>query len=301
MKLAALASLLVATACSDAPIAIADDAGEDAGDTAIHDSAAPVKDAAPAPKDAAPDVTIPDPNSIPWKTGANVGYGVASKDTQNPLGNSMMIAYAGYDVSLASAEAWAMALYESALGKRGVRHVWAVQGPADPGYSQKEIGNSKIAAAMIPMVDQDTHFVFVAGHSSGSFVAHELLDQLASGADPNGVTKDMVVYFDLDGGGGFTQAAIDRVKKAFFVGSHDGATLSPNHADMSYLGGLYASKGGFWDNDASQSGCNAGAEWCVHVTLINTKPHDPSNADPVNDYSDFSGRPVCTSYVALMP
>ena len=53
--------------------------------------------------------------------------------------------------------------------------------------------------------------------------------------------------------------------------------------------------------DASKSGCNAGAEWCVHVTLINTKPHDPSNADPLKDYSDFSGRPVCTSYVALMP
>ena len=298
--LAALAALLLG--CSDAaPVAIEDDAGDAGEDVAIlHDASAP-KDAAPAPKDASPDVSIPDPNSIPWKTGTNVGYGVASKDTQNPLGNSMMIAYAGYDVSLSSAEAWATALYEAALAKRGVRHVWAVQGPADPSYSQKEIGNSKIAAAMIPLVDQDTHFVFVAGHSSGSFVAHELLDQLASGADPNGVTKNLVVYFDLDGGGGFTQGAIDRVKKAFFVGSHDGTTLSPNHADMSYLGGLYASKGGFYDNDASKSGCNAGAEWCVHVTLINTKPHDPSNADPLADYSDFANRPVCTSYVALMP
>jgi hypothetical protein len=298
MKLVALASLLLA--CGDAPIA---PDGEDAGDaaTARDSEPPPIAKDASSPKDAAPDVSAPDPNSIPWKTGANVGYGVASKDAQNPLGNSMMIAYAGYDVSLASAEAWATALYEAALAKRGVRHIWAVQGPADPSYSQKEIGNSKIAATMIPMVDQDTHFVFVVGHSSGSFVAHELLDQLASGADPNGVTKNLVVYFDLDGGGGFTQGAIDRVKKAFFVGSHDGATLSPNHADMSYLGGLYASKGGFYDNDASKSGCNAGAEWCVHVTLINTKPHDPSNADPLKDYSDFSGRPVCTSYVALMP
>ncbi len=301
MKLAVIAPL-VFVACSDAPaIPIIDDGGEEAGDAAVVRDAATPKDAAPAPKDAAPDVSAPDPNSIPWQTGANVGYGVASKDTQNPLGNSMMIAYAGYDVSLASAEAWATALYEAALEKRGVRHIWAVQGPADPSYSQQEIGNSKIAAAMIPMVDQGTQLVFVAGHSSGSFVAHELLDQLASGADPDGVTKDLVTYFDLDGGGGFTQAAIDRVKKAFFVGSHDGATLSPNHADMSYLGNLYASKGGFYDNDASASGCNAGAEWCVHVTLITTKPHDPTNADPLHDYSDFTGRPVCTSYITLLP
>lgn len=240
---------------------------------------------------------IPDVDQIPWSTGASVGYGVASKDTQNPLGNSMLVAYAGYGVSLASAEAWATALYRATLRERGVRHIWAVRGPADSGYTQREIGNSKIAAAMIPLVNADTRFIMVAGHSSGSFVAHELLDQLASGADPGDVTKNQIVYFDLDGGGGFTQAAIDRVRKAYFVGSRDGSTLSPNHADMASLGSAYASKGGFWDNDASASGCNAGAEWCVHVTLVSTKPHDPSTADPTKDYSDFVNRPVCVSYV----
>ena len=82
------------------------------------------------------------------------------------------------------------------------------------------------------------------------------------------------------------------------MGSHDGSTLSPNHADMQSLGSMWSSLGGFVDNDASQSGCSAGAEWCVHVTLINTKPHDPSTADPLKDYSDFQSRPVCTSYLA---
>lgn len=254
---------------------------------------------APKPKpDAGVDASAPDVDSIPWKTGANVGYGVASKDTENPLGNSMFIGYAGYAVDLASAEAWVTALYEATLRARGVRRIWAVQGPADPTYSQLEIGNSKIAAALVPLVDADTHFILVAGHSSGSFVAHELLDQLATGADPKDVTKDAIVYFDLDGGGGITQAAIDRLRKAYFVGSHDGSTLSPNHADMEALGEEYASKGGFWDNDASGSGCDPGAEWCVHVTLINTKPHDKTNADATLDYSDFASRPVCTSYIS---
>jgi hypothetical protein len=35
----------------------------------------------------------------------------------------------------------------------------------------------------------------------------------------------------------------------------------------------------------------------VHVTLINTKPHDPMTADSVKDYADFENRPVCVSYV----
>ena len=78
----------------------------------------------------------------------------------------MVIAYAGYDVNLASAEAWATALYRATLRERGVRYIWAVQGPADPGYTQKEIGNSKIAAAMLPLVNADTHFILAIGHSS---------------------------------------------------------------------------------------------------------------------------------------
>jgi hypothetical protein len=244
MRSSSLPIAIAFVACGNGDVATTPDAASDARapDVAVTVEAAP---------------PVPDVDQIPWKTGASVGYGVASKDTQNPLGGSMFIAYAGYGVNLASAEAWATALYRATLAARGVRWIWAVQGPSDPSYSQKEIGNSKIAAAMIPLVDASTRFILAAGHSSGSFVAHELFDQLASGADPGDVTKGQIVYFDLDGGGGLTQAALDRLKKAYFVGSHDGSTLSPNHADMSSLGALYASKGGFWDNDASASGCNA--------------------------------------------
>lgn len=272
-------------------------ASPDAGETEDAADAAPDAPKPPA-VDAASDAPAPpDVDQIPWKTGGSVGYGVASKDTENALGNSMFVAYAGYEVTLASAEAWATALWRASLRARGVRRIWAVQGPADPSYSQLEIGNSKIAAAMVPLVDAATHFILVAGHSSGSFVAHELLDQLATGADPGGVTKDAIVYFDLDGGGGISDAAMARLRNAYFVGSRDGSTLSPNHADMENLGSVYASKGGFWENDASKSGCDPGAEWCVHVTLITTKPHDPTTADPTKDYSDFVGRPVCTSWI----
>jgi hypothetical protein len=258
--------------------------------------AAPAQDSA-APPEAEAAAPIPDVDQIPWSTGASVGYGVASKDTENPLGDSMLLAYAGYNVDLAQAEAWATALYKATAMARGVRYIWAIQGPSDPLYSQLEIGNSKIAEALVPLVGSGTHFILVAAHSSGSYVAHELLEQLATGADPSNVTDGKLVYFDLDGGGGLTQAAIDRLRNLYFVSSHDGTTLSPNYSGMSSLGSTYASKGGFYDNDADAAGCDPGATWCVHMTLINTKPHDPTAANTALDYTDFASRPVCTSYI----
>ena len=149
---------------------------------------------------------------------------------------------------------------------------------------------------MIPLV-KPTTTILIAAHSSGAFVAQELLEQLASGSDPNDVTKDRVVFFALDGGGGVTQAAIERTKNTWFVSSHDGTTQSANYGAMTSLASTFASKGGFFDNDATGSGCDPGADWCVHDTLINTRPHDPTTLDVPDDYSDFAGRPVCTSYI----
>ena len=283
----------VVDARTDAADATADsreDARDAAIDTRPEDTAPPV-DARPPEKDI---------DSIPWQTGASIGYGVASKDTENPVGDSAVIAYAGYNVSLSSAEAWVTALYRASLHDRGVRHVWAVRGPADPTYTGKEIGNSKIIAALLPKVTASTKFILVVGHSSGSFVAHELLGQLAGGLDPSGATDKRVVYFDLDGGTtGLDAAIVGRLRNAYFVGSYDGAvaTYSPNAPDMRSGGATYAAAGGYYQNDASASGCNAGAQWCVHVTLVTTRPHDPTNADPLRDYSDFVGRSVAHAYL----
>lgn len=285
-----LAMLVLVCAC--------DDAAQPAPDAGAPDAAADVAlDVAPetATLDTAPDA--PDIDSIVWSTGPDVGYGVAFKDTQNPLGDGMFVGYGGYGADLVPTELWVTALYRAALGARGVRYVWAVQGPSQPDYSQDEIGNSKIAAAMIPLVSSSTPFVILVAHSSGAFVAEELLEQLAGGADPNDVTKDLVVYFALDGGGSASDAAIDRTRNAYFVSSHDGATQSANYDAMTSLAATYASKGGFYDNDATGSGCDPGAEWCVHDTLVTTKPHDPTSLDVPEDYSDFAGRPVCTSYL----
>jgi hypothetical protein len=294
-----LVPLTVACSGADSPAipAAQTDAPPAVGSTPAAD--APPAETPPPPADAPPSATPPAPpgpdvHAIPWQTGATIGAGVAMKDTKNPLGNNVFLAYAGYEVSLASAEAWAAALYDASLAARGVRWLYAIKGPADPGYDAQEIGNSHIASALVSgEVTSTTKFILVAGHSSGTFVADELFEQLATGADPANVTADKVVFFNLEGGEkDVSTTAIGRLHRAYYVGAHDGATLSPNHADMVSLGNEHAAKGGFLDYDAGSSGCNAGAKWCVHVSLVITKPHDPSTGDPLTDYSDFTGRPV---------
>lgn len=238
------------------------------------DAAADATPAIEASADSDSGVIVFDIDSFSWSP---VGLGVVEKDTKNPLGNATVIAYAGYGVALAGAEGWATALWKAKLRDAGFRYVVAVQGPADPQCSQKEIGNSKIA------IDPSTSTVLVVGHSSASFVANEFFEQRMNDA----TIMKKIVYFDLDGGGGF---AFEKLHAAYFVAAHDGATLSPNYAEMKSLGT-------FIDIDASGSGCDPGAKWCVHMTLVISKPHDPTNSDPVKDYTDFVMRPVVTSYL----
>jgi hypothetical protein len=257
---------------------------------------APRDDPRQAPASAASPVPQPDP----WQTGPQVGHGVAFRDTKNPGGENVFIGYAGYRVTLDSAEAWVDALHQAALAARGVRYLWAVQGPNDRTYSSSEIGNSRIAATLLTLVGPRTRFVLVAGHSSGSFVAHELLGRLADGMDPQGVTAGRVVYFNLDGGGsGLTPSVVGRLRHAYFVAAHDGktGTDSPRLATMRSLGATYASAGGYWENDAGDSGCHEGAQWCVHDALVTTRPHAPSHASAQLDYSDFAQRDACHAWI----
>jgi len=242
-----------------------------------------------------PTLTEDDALGAAWQTGGNVGYGVARSDTKNPIGENVFIGYAGYQVSRSAACAWTTALYHATLRAKGVRYLYCVQGPADPVYSQQEIGNSKIVADLKKHVSQKTHFILVAGHSSGSFVAHELLGQLADGLDPGGVTKGKVVYFDLDGGeSGLSEHVVKRLRKAYFVGARDNGTDSPNFGTMQSAASAY---GTFWENNSNGAGCKPGAIWCVHVSLITTRPHSPWGAEAIPDYSDFNGRPVAHAYI----
>jgi hypothetical protein len=299
---ALVASSWLAQACTGDDASVPDDrdaGASSAGDAATADALG--SDGATASDADAASIPEPDVDTIPWETGATVGFGVASKDTQNPRGHSAAIVYGGYQSTLANAEGWTTALYKAELRNRGVRWLYAVQGPNTIQYVNKEIGNTSILAALIPKVDAATKFVLVLGHSSGSYVAHELLGQVAGTFDPNGVLTGKLVYFDLDGGrDGFTAAIATRMRKAYFVSPKDVAkgTLGFNNASMESAGADYPALGGTLPFDSSTAGCNAGASGCVHDSLVIDRPHSPTGASANKDYDDYSGgRTVTTRYL----
>lgn len=82
------------------------------------------------------------------------------------------------------------------------------------------------------------------------------------------------------------------------MGALDGdtGTGSPNRGDMMNGAAIYAAAGGYWELDATGSGCAASATWCVHMTPITTLPHDPDDSSEI-DYVDFDERPVAQSFI----
>lgn len=240
------------------------------------------------------------PQPTEWLTGLDIGTGVAFKDTANPLGTTAFLAYAGYRMSLDDAQAWADALYDAWLRERGVRYVWAVRGPDDSHYENKEIGNTKIGAKLRALAPPA---IVVAAHSSGSCVAHELFKQLAEGRDPEGVTAGKIVYFNLDGiEKGLTRESVARLRHAYFVGAVDRTTrtVSPNDNEMRRTAEQYANDGAveYVAYDASGAQCAEGGTWCLHVTLVTNAPHDRRAARAHLDYTDFATAGVATAIFA---
>lgn len=233
--------------------------------------------------------------ATPWQV---VGYGVNYRGTGNP-GNNVFIGYGGYNVSDAQSEAWVDNLFAARMNRLGVGHIYAVRGPADVTYSRREIGNTKLIAHMLPRIGSSTKLITVASHSSGSYVANELFGFLYAGRmDSAGKTADKTVYFNLDGAGGLTWDDVNHLYRTFFVHANDATsgTNSPNATGMINLAYSFVPRAGSVKVPAAGDGCAAGASWCLHMTLINTRPHNASGTD-LRDYSDFAGRPVQTSYL----
>ena len=239
--------------------------------------------------DAAPEADF---GALPW---TEIGVGVAYKDSGNPRGADVFIGYAGYGVDDAGARNWVTALYQAALRTRGVRHVFAVRGPASVQYTEKEIQNSLLIATMLPALAPDGT-ITIAAHSSGARVACELLSQLyEQGLDPDGASDGRIAYFDLDGlYGCLDETVAGHLRALHFVYAASGADTSLNADDMQAGAGLYGVEPQAYD--ASASGCQPDASLCLHVSLVNTRPHDPSTGSPA-DYADFDGRPVNTWYL----
>lgn len=230
--------------------------------------------------------------SLPW---TDIGVGVAYKDSGNPRGDRVFIGYAGYGVDDAGARSWLTALYGAALRDLGVRHVFAVRGPDTVTYANREIQNSLLIQTLLPALS-DGASIAIAAHSSGAWVACELFEQLfGGGLDPGGATAGRIVYYDLDGLYGCLPDGVEGSLRALhFVYAESAAGTSLNAGDMADGAAAYGQPP--LVHDASGSGCAGGASLCLHVSLVNTVPHDPSTGTPF-DYTDFSGGPVNTFYL----
>ena len=232
-----------------------------------------------------------------------IGNGVAYKSTG--AGDGVFIGYAGYSVTLDRSAAWVDALSEARLRALHVGHLYAVRGPSDPGYDNKDIANTKLGAHLVGGPGPSAPFVLAAAHSSGSYVAHELFGQVFEGThDPEHVLANKVVYADLDGGErGLSTHVLASLRRILFVWAED-TTLShgrsANASGMESLGEQHHNAGLRLVVD--HSGCVSGAKWCLHDLLITTRPHDPARFDLVRDYTDFTGRPVQDGWIrALEP
>jgi hypothetical protein len=209
------------------------------------------------------------------------------------------VAYGGWGVKEAWAEAWVDEVYRTALSRRGIRYLCAVRGPAEVDYAGREIGNAALAEHLLA---RPRGLVIIAAHSSGSFVAHELLAELeAKGADGT-VLLGRMVYFNLDGGeSGLTPAIVGDLRRAYFVYAEDSATgtRSANASTMIALGDRYAADGGVLAVNASRSGCKAGARWCLHDALVTERPHNTETFDLERDYQGFPpDRPAAVAYLS---
>jgi hypothetical protein len=219
-----------------------------------------------------------------------VSFGITTLDTGG--GNNILIVYGGYTATDQDSQAWATQLTKVGLGQLGVGHIYAARGPEDPDYAAREIGNSELAAALATQADPATDVIIVA-HSSGGFVA----DELFTFADTAVIAK--IAYFNLDGGSwALTDDLVGSMRGVYFCNAHDSvAGDSENTSSDESLHDEFAASH-FFTVDADGSGCDVGAGWCLHDTLIINHPHDPTTFDLALDYTDFTnGRQVVTSYI----
>ncbi len=229
----------------------------------------------------------------------SVGYGVAYQRVNT--GNAILIAYGGYSAQLSYSAGWATELVNAKLGAEGVGQIYAVQGPEDPGYDAKEIGNSKLRAHL-KTIDDGVSPIYVVGHSSGSYVAHELLGQMER--HDNTSILNRIGYADLDGGGtGLDDQIVGDLRAMTFAYAYDpSAGHSENYTAEESLGEDYAPKAQTFEVTVKNTGCAAGYGWCMHDVLITHRPHNPYHYDLADDYTDFVNRPPTIEYLdTLIP
>jgi hypothetical protein len=304
-RLTSLAALSVAAcasaACSDGsvdgelepawdaaldPEASAEGVGADAGPDTSPDGASPADAGPDAPRDGgdAGDAGAP----TPWATFA---AGIAARQTGLGGGGArdVVVVYGGFGATSLHVRALADELFARALSSRGTAWLVAVKGPDDAAYLRRaDIANSALAAEL---TRAGYGAVTLLAHSSGAYVAEELLGQLA----PTAGALARVRYYVLDGAARDLAPHRASLGTLRFVYAKDGALLSRNAAAMQAA----AAAAGLAPFEVRATGSGCVAADCLHDAVIIGRPWSSTTFDVARDYTQFAAdRPVVTSYLA---
>lgn len=204
-------------------------------------------------------------------------------------GETLFIGYAGYGAGGEGARNWAGAV----AAAKGWKAAVAVAGPDKVYYQDKEKldANTRILTELIPKLAPAR--IIIAAHSSGSFVANELMKLLEKLGKKDLLRK--ISYYDLDGGpcGPCRKYAADPANAGFIFSCvsavQPGGLSAPNLGSMKTCGQYYA------ELKAEGAGCTGA--WCLHGWLIN---RGATKLDPVRpktrDYYLAPDLSPCVSY-----
>jgi hypothetical protein len=214
-----------------------------------------------------------------------------------------LLAFAGWTVPLDAAQHWAGALAEAGWRPGAVGDRCAVRGPAKASFKPADIDTEALAAERAAAWALGTAPITVVAHSSGAFVAHRVLQHWRD--QGHHALLRRVRYFNLDGDMGSGPTALDRdlisrLDAVLAVSARDpvNGDQSTNAAAMSRLAALAPGAVQRVVVDASGSGCNPGAAWCLHQVLVTQRPHNPAGFDLLRDYGRIGPeRPVQAAYL----
>jgi hypothetical protein len=241
-----------------------------------------------------------------------IGNGVQYAYTENKKGNDILVVIGGWRAKQDWVNKWSSELYNSKLSEYGVKHILSVKGPDEVCNKNQEI-NIKSLAEYIRNIIYATYYidkVIIVAHSSGSFVANELLNYLygKSGIATDSFYVNKVYYFNLDGGIGddecgvsLEEQTIKNIVKIYAVAAFDSSSqiYSSNYETMKTLSELYGDKSEMIVINANNTGCTD--KWCLHDALIISKPHNPEMYDLEKDYTLFDDkRKVITEYFDVL-
>lgn len=239
-------------------------------------------------------------SETPWQTTASGSANGPVTHKTFGTGGNVVVVFGGYTAKSRYVQRWEDELVRGALGFEGFSELYAVPGPLTAGYGgELKSSDAKIVSDLAGGLATKAKSITVIAHSSGTYVANEFIGQVLAASRP---AAAKISYFVLDGGG-VSAANMAASAQTFFVWAKDSKAgiSSHNAATMQSLGQTYAKYGGAVMVDATGSGCNPknpNGSWCMHDTLVTTRPHNPNFYDLADDYTDFTApRTVVTSYL----